>query len=344
MQTAKSLAEAVGATLEGDGAVELRGVAAPERAGPHDLIYVDKAKHADRAAASAALCVIAGENITLKGKTVLRTSQPKFMFVKAATLILERSPIATGIHPTAVIAPLARVSQTAGIAPFAVIGEDAHVGEGTQIGAHSVIGAGCWIGDHCRIHPRVTLYAGVRIGHRVEIHSGAVIGADGFGYAQGEGRYWKFPQAGIVEIADDVEIGANTTIDRGSLDDTRIAEGVKLDNLVHIAHNCQIGAHTVMAAQVGLSGSCEFGKHVVVGGQAGFGEQCYLEDGAVIGGQSGVLGGKTIRSGQTVWGTPARPLEKFKEQFAWQARLPELAARIKQLEAKLEGQTRRKVT
>ncbi|HXJ04884.1 MAG TPA: UDP-3-O-(3-hydroxymyristoyl)glucosamine N-acyltransferase [Candidatus Acidoferrum sp.] len=337
IQTAKSLTEAIGLRLEGDGALELRGVAAPERAGSHDLIYVEKPKHAERATASPALCVIAPENIALPGKTVLRSSQPKVAFAKAAALILERAPIATGIHPTAIVAPLAKVSESAGIGPFAVIGEDAHVGESTQIGAHSVIGAGCWIGDRCRIHPRVTLYAGVRIGHRVEIHSGAVIGADGFGYAQGEGRYWKFPQAGIVEIADDVEIGANTTIDRGSLGDTRIAEGVKLDNLVHIAHNCQIGAHTVMAAQAGLSGSCEFGKHVVVGGQAGFGEHCYLEDGAVIGGQSGVLGGKTIRSGQTVWGTPARPLEKFKEQFAWQARLPELAARIKQLEEKLEG-------
>ena len=337
MQTAKSLAEAIGVKFEGDGAIELRGVAAPERAGPHDLIYLERAKHAARASASAALCVIAPENIALKGKTILRTVQPKVAFAKAAALILEKAPIATGIHPSAIVAPLAKVSESAGIGPFAVIGEDARVGAGTQIGAHSVIGAGCWIGDHCRIHPRVTLYAGVRIGHRVEIHSGAVIGADGFGYAEGEGRYWKFPQAGIVEIADDVEIGANTTIDRGSLDDTRIAEGVKLDNLVHIAHNCQIGAHTVMAAQVGLSGSCEFGKHVVVGGQAGFGEQCFLEDGAVIGGQSGVLGGKVIRSGQTVWGTPARPLDKFKEQFAWQARLPELAARIKKLEAKLEG-------
>jgi UDP-3-O-[3-hydroxymyristoyl] glucosamine N-acyltransferase len=335
-QTAKAIAEAVGARLEGDAAVELRGVAAPERAGQHDLIYVERAKLAERAAASAALCVIAAESVSLPGKTVLRSAQPKLAFAKAAALILERAPIAIGIHPTAVVAPLARISQNAGIGPFAVIGEDAHVGEGTQIGAHSVIGAGCWIGEHCRIHPRVTLYAGVRIGHRVEIHAGAVIGADGFGYAQGEGRYWKFPQAGIVEIADDVEIGANTTIDRGSLDDTRIGEGVKLDNLVHIAHNCQIGAHTVMAALVGLSGSCEFGKHVVVGGQAGFGEQCYLEDGSIIGGQSGVLGGKTIRSGQTVWGTPARPLEEFKEQFAWQARLPELAARIKELEAKLE--------
>jgi len=337
MQTAKSLAEAVGAQLDGDGAVELRGVAAPERAGPHDLIYVEKVKHAERARASAAICVLAAENVPLPGKVVLRSRNPKVAFAKAAALILTKAPIASGIHPTAIVAPRARISQNAGIGPFAVIGEDTHVGQGTQIGAHSVIGAGCWIGDRCRIHPRVTLYAGVRIGHRVEIHSGAVIGADGFGYAEGEGRYWKFPQAGIVEIADDVEIGANTTVDRGSLDDTRIAEGVKLDNLVHIGHNCQIGEHTVMAAQVGLSGSCEFGKHVVVGGQAGFGEQCCLEDGAVIGGQSGVLGGKTIRSGQTVWGTPARPLEKFKEQFAWQARLPELAARIKALEAKLGG-------
>ncbi len=201
-----------------------------------------------------------------------------------------------------------------------MIGEDVHIGEGTQIGAHAVIGAGCWIGKNCRIHPRVTLYSGVRIGDRVEIHSGAVIGADGFGYAFGDGQNWKFPQAGIVEIGDDVEIGANTTIDRGSLADTRIASGVKLDNLVHIGHNCEIGDHTVIAAQAGLSGSCTFGKHVVVGGQAGFGERCELEDNAVIGGQSGVLGGKKIRTGETVWGTPARSLEKFKEQFAWQTR------------------------
>jgi UDP-3-O-[3-hydroxymyristoyl] glucosamine N-acyltransferase len=335
--TAKELAAAVGAALEGEGSLEVKGVAAPERAGSHDLIYLEDAKYVERAAASAAQCIIAPEKLPFSGKTILRSAQPKLAFAKAAALILGRPPIATGLHPTAVIAPLARVSASASVGPFAVIGEDAHIGAGTQIGAHSVIGAGCWIGDDCRIHPRVTLYAGVRIGHRVEVHAGAVIGADGFGYAQGDGRYWKFPQAGIVEIADDVEIGANTTIDRGSLDDTRIGEGVKLDNLVHIAHNCQIGAHTVMAAQVGLSGSCTFGKHVVVGGQAGFGEQCHLEDGAVIGGQSGVLGGKIVRSGQTVWGTPARALEKFKQLFVWQSRIPELAARIKELEAKREG-------
>jgi UDP-3-O-[3-hydroxymyristoyl] glucosamine N-acyltransferase len=334
-RTARELADAIGAILEGDGTLEVSGVAAPERAASRDLIYVDSAKHVERAAASAALCVIAAEELRLPKKTVLRSTHPKLAFSKAAMLILDRAPIASGIHPTAIVAPLARVAASASIGPYAVIGEDAHIGAGTQIGAHCVIGAGCWIGENCRVHPRVTLYHHVRIGHRVEIHSGAVIGADGFGYAFGEGKHWKFPQAGIVEIGDDTEIGANTTIDRGSLDDTRIAEGVKLDNLVHIGHNCQIGAHTVVAAQVGFSGSCTAGRNVVIGGQAGFGERCKLEDGAVIGGQSGVLGGKTIRGGQAVWGTPARSLEKFKEQYAVYGRLPEWSARIKDLEAKV---------
>ncbi len=336
-RTARELGEAIGAKVEGDGAVELRGVAAPERAGPHDLIYVESAKHAERATASAAPCVIAAERITVAGKTVLRHAQPKVAFAKAAALLLEPKPISAGIHPTAIVASLARIGADVSIGPYAVIGEDTHVGQGTQIGAHSVIAAGCWIGGNCRIHARVTLYGGVRVGDRVEIHAGAVIGADGFGYAYGEGRYWKFPQVGIVEIGDDVEIGANTTIDRGSLDDTRIAEGVKLDNLVHVGHNCQIGAHTVIAALTGISGSCVFGKNVVIGGQAGFGEHCHLEDGAVIGGQSGVLGGKVVRSGQTVWGTPARSMDKFKEQYVWYARLPELAARIKELEGRVGG-------
>jgi UDP-3-O-[3-hydroxymyristoyl] glucosamine N-acyltransferase len=332
--TARELAAAIGATLEGDGDLELVGVAAPERAGVRDLIYVESAKQAGRAETSAAACVIAAAGIKLDGKTVLRSSAPKLAFAKAAAVLLGRTPIATGIHATAIIAPLPQIAEGASIGPYAVIGEDAHIGEGTQIGPHTVIGAGCWIGKNCRIHARVTLYSGSRIGDRVEIHSGAVIGADGFGYAFGDGRYTKFPQVGLVEIGDDVEIGANTTIDRGSLGDTRIASGVKLDNLVHIGHNCEIGEHSVIAAQAGLSGSCTFGKNVVVGGQAGFGERCELEDGAVIGGQSGVLGGKIIHSGETVWGTPARSLEKFKEQFAWQARLPDLATRIKKLEAK----------
>jgi UDP-3-O-[3-hydroxymyristoyl] glucosamine N-acyltransferase len=336
-RTAKELAESLGATLEGDGSVEVAGIAAPERAGASDLIYVEGTKHTARAAASASLCVIAAEGVALPGKTLLRAAQPKVAFAKAAELLLGRPPIATGIHPTAIVAPLARISPGVSIGPYAVIGEDAHVGPGTQIGAHTVIGAGCWVGENCRLHPRVTLYAGVRVGHRVEIHSGAVIGADGFGYAPGDGKYWKFPQAGIVEIGDDVEIGANTTIDRGSLDDTRIAEGVKLDNLVQVGHNVQIGAHTVVAAQTGISGSSALGRHVVVGGQVGIADHCTLEDGAVVGAQAGIPTGKTIRAGQTVWGTPAREIARFKQTYVWYARLPDLAARIKELEAKLGG-------
>jgi UDP-3-O-[3-hydroxymyristoyl] glucosamine N-acyltransferase len=336
-KTAAELAAFVGAKIEGDGTIEVRAVAAPERAGPHDLIYVETAKNAARVASSAALCVVAPDSVAVVGKTVLRHAHPKVAFSKAAAILLDRRPIASGIHPTAIVAPLARIAPTASIGPYAVIGEDTHVGEGTQLGAHTVIAAGCFIGANCRIHPRVTFYSGVRVGDRVEIHSGAVIGADGFGYAFGEARYWKFPQAGIVEIADDVEIGANTTIDRGSLDDTRISEGVKLDNLVHVGHNVQIGAHTVIAAQTGISGSSTLGHHVIVGGQVGIADHCTLEDGAVAGAQAGIPTGKTIRGGQTVWGTPAREIGKFKDTYVWYARLPELAARIKELEAKLEG-------
>jgi len=331
-KTAAELARAIGAALEGDGSTELTGVAAPERASSSELIFVDAAKHVERAAASAAHCVIVPETISIPGKTLLRAKEAKVAFAKAAGLLSELPVIANGVHPTAVIAPLAKISPTAGIGPYVVIGEDAHIGENTQIGAHGVIGAGCWVGDDCRIHPRVTLYANIRVGNRVEIHAGAVLGADGFGYAFGEGKHWKFPQTGIIEIADDVEIGANTTIDRGSLDDTRISEGVKLDNLVHVGHNVKIGAHTVVAAQTGISGSSVLGNHVIVGGQVGIADHCTLEDHSVAGAQAGIPTGKTIRSGQVVWGTPARPLDKFKEAYFWFARLPELAARIKKLE------------
>lgn len=329
---ARDVAEKISARLEGDSALELEGVAAPERAGSKQLIYVDAAKHGERAVASAALCVVANEGVALPGKTVLRSAQPKVAFAKAAAMLLDPGIIASGVHPTAIVAPTASIGANVGIGPYAVIGDGVHVGEGTQVGAHAVIGAGCCIGKDCRIHPRITLYPGVRIGNFVEVHSGAVIGADGFGYAFDGERYWKFPQAGIVEIGDGVEIGANATIDRGSLDDTRIAEGVKLDNLVHVGHNVQIGAHTVIAAQTGISGSSTLGHHVVCGGQVGIADHCTLEDQSIAGAQAGIPTGKTIRSGQTVWGTPARPLDKFKEAYAWFARLPELGERIKRLE------------
>src|SRR5262249_21418114 len=172
--------------LEGDGDTELQNVAAPERAGAKDLIYVEATKHAERAAASAARVVVAPPGISCAEKTVLRSANAKYAFARAAAILRGHVPIARGAHPTAIIAPLARVHATASIGPYGVIGEDTHVGEGTEIGAHAVIGSGCFIGDFCRVHPHVTLYSSVRVGHRVEIHSGAVIGADGFGYVRGE--------------------------------------------------------------------------------------------------------------------------------------------------------------
>jgi UDP-3-O-[3-hydroxymyristoyl] glucosamine N-acyltransferase len=332
--TAKELADTIELTVEGDGSLELDDVAAPERATSKSLIYVEAAKRAERAVASNAACVVAGQGITIPGKTLLRSPYPKVAFAKAAALLMEPTSIATGVHPTAIVSSNANLGKSVSIGPYVVVENGVHIGEDSQIGAHSTIGAGCWIGNNCRIHPKVTMYPHVRVGNFVEIHSGAVIGADGFGYAFDGQRYWKFPQAGIVEIGDYVEIGANATIDRGSLDDTRIAEGVKIDNLVHVGHNVQIGVHTVIAAQTGISGSSKLGHHVVCGGQVGIADHCTLEDQSIAGAQAGIPTGKTIRSGQTVWGTPARPLDKFKEAYAWFARLPELVERIKRLEGK----------
>jgi UDP-3-O-[3-hydroxymyristoyl] glucosamine N-acyltransferase len=168
--------------------------------------------------------------------------------------------------------------------------------------------------------------------NNVIVHSGAVLGCDGFGYVTDQGKHWKFPQAGALEIADDVEIGANTTIARGSLGITRLAPQVKLDNLVHLAHNVQVGERTLVAAQTGVAGSSLIESDVVIGGQVGIADHCRLEAGCIVGAQSGISSGKVIRSGQTVFGSPARPLERFKKQYGWFTRLPELAERVRKLE------------
>jgi len=332
MHTAGELADWLGVRLEGDPGVELRGVASPERAGRHDLIYAEAEKHAARAQASAALCVIAPAGLAIAGKTVLRAANPKAVFARAAAALLPAPGIAAGIHGTAIVSPAAQLGHGVAIGPYAVVEEQAYIGAGTQIGAHGFIGSRAWIGEECRLHPRVTVYPGVRLGHRVQVHSGTVLGSDGFGYAFDGERYWKFPQIGLLEIGDDVEIGANATIDRGSLEDTRVKDGAKLDNLVHVGHNVEIGEHTVIAAQSGISGSSRLGRRVVLGGQVGIADRCRLEDGAIAGAQAGIPTGKIVRAGAPVWGTPARPLDKFKEQYAWFARLPELGARVKELE------------
>jgi len=331
-RTAKELAEFLGCTLEGDGAAHISGVASPASARAEDLIYVESQRHVDRATASGARCVVIAPGLSMPGKILLRAANPKLAFARAAGWLLPPAPIAQGIHPTAVISQSAQLAPGAAVGPYAVIEDDVQIGAGTEIGAFCFLGRGARLGEGCRLQPRVTLYAGARLANRVILHSGAVIGSDGFGYVAEGGKRWKFPQVGEVEIQDDVEIGANTTIDRGSLDRTQIGAGTKLDNLVHIAHNVCIGENTVIAAQTGISGSSVVGSNVAFGGQVGVADHCEIEDGAVIGAQAGIPSGKTVRSAQIVWGTPARPLDKFKKQFAWFSRLPELAERVKRLE------------
>jgi UDP-3-O-[3-hydroxymyristoyl] glucosamine N-acyltransferase len=333
-RTIKELADFLGCTLEGDGTAHVSGVASPASARAEDLIYAESLRHLDRAAASAARCVVIAPGLSMPEKILLRAANPKLVFARAAEWLIPLAPIAKGIHPTAVIAPSAQLAPSAAVGPYAVIEDNVQIGSGTEIGAFCFLGRGSRLGEGCRLYPRVTLYAGARLANRVILHSGAVIGSDGFGYVAQEGKRWKFPQVGEVEIRDDVEIGANTAIDRGSLDRTEIGAGTKLDNLVHIAHNVRIGENTVIAAQTGISGSSAIGKNVAIGGQVGVADHCEIEDNAVIGAQAGIPSGKIVRSGQIVWGTPARALDKFKKQFAWFSRLPELAERVKKLESR----------
>lgn len=332
MRTTGELAKYLDATIKGDANAPIAGVANPESASATDLIYVDSAKHAERVTKSAARVAIAPPGILLPRKTVIESSEPKLAFAKAAAWLLPKAAPPPVVHATAIVAPSVRVGTNASIGAYVVIEDDAEIGANTVIEPFCFIGRGVHIGTDSWLHPRVTLYAGARIGNRVELHAGATIGSDGFGYVFGEGRHWKFPQIGGMEIGDDVEIGAGTAIDRGSLDLTVIGDGVKIDNLVHIAHNVKVGARTLILAQAGISGSCMIGADVIVGGQVGMGDHCTLEDGARVASGAGVLTGKVIRAGHTMWGVPARPLEKFKQQYAWISRLPELAERVRKLE------------
>ena len=246
-------------------------------------------------------------------KPVLRVPQPRLAFAIAA-LRLRPEPASEGIHPTAIVAETAWVASGVSIAAHAVIGENAHLGEGVRIAAGCVVGDGVHLGAHTRLYPRVVIYPGTRTGERVVVHAGAVLGADGFGYVRdaSTGEYTQFPQQGTLVIEDDVEIGANTTIDRGALEETRIGRGTKLDNLVHIGHNCRIGRNVVMASQTGISGSTTVEDGAILGGQVGIGEHALIGPGVILGGGAGVLSGKKLRGpGEVFWGRPAQPLKSY---------------------------------
>jgi UDP-3-O-[3-hydroxymyristoyl] glucosamine N-acyltransferase len=322
----QAIADAVGARLCGDGSVEVGGVSSIGSASQHDVVFVEEEKYLARALQSGAGAVIAGEFAAAStGKPMLISGHPKLTFARAARFLKgDRGGSGGGVDAAAVVHPLARLASSVVVEERAVIAEAAEIGEGTWIGAGCAIGRGVKIGRECEVYPHVTIYVGSTLGDRVIVHAGAVLGSDGFGYVRDtkSGRYEKFPQVGRLVIEDDVEIGANTTIDRGALDETRIGRGTKIDNLVHIGHNCRLGENVVIAAQTGLSGSIVIENDVVLGGQVGIGEHARIEEGVMLGGQGGVLPNKVLRGkGVAFWGTPAQPVRQYLKQLAALARL-----------------------
>jgi UDP-3-O-[3-hydroxymyristoyl] glucosamine N-acyltransferase len=325
------IAETVGARLIGDGRVELSGVASIQSATPNDLVFVEDEKHFASALQSRAGAVIAGQfaQSIPYGKPLLLSDHPKLAFARAARLLGEGSPAGSGpqqgsVHATAVIHASAVLGRGVRVEERVVISERVQIGGNTRIGTGCVVGAGVSVGSNCEIYPNVTIYPGTALGDRVIVHAGAVLGSDGFGYVRDgkTGHYEKFPQVGRLVIEDDVEIGANATIDRGALDETRIRRGTKIDNLVHIAHNCQIGEDVVIAAQTGLAGSAVMENGVVAGGQVGIADHVRICEGVILGAQGGVPSNKILRGkGVVFWGTPARPIREYLKQLAMLARL-----------------------
>jgi UDP-3-O-[3-hydroxymyristoyl] glucosamine N-acyltransferase len=253
----EDIARLLDGQLAGERAREIRGVAGLDNAGPNDLTFAEGERILKRAANCRAGCILVPSGAALAGQTTIAVRLPKLALIRATAALLPRPAVEPGVHATAVVAPGVRLSSGVSVGAQAVIEEGVSIGERTLIGAGVFLGRGVEVGADCVIHPRVSIYPQARIGNRVMIHAGTVIGADGFGYVFAEGRHHKFPQLGQVVIEDDVEIGSNTTIDRGSLGNTVIGEGTKIDNLVQIAHNVRVGCHCVIAAQTGISGSVE---------------------------------------------------------------------------------------
>ncbi len=329
----RELADWLGATFEGDGEREISGVKSVESAGAQDLSFVSSMKTAAQAQSSAAGCLIVPAEFPV-GRTVIRANAPRTAFARAVSRLIPPAPHRPGIHPTAAISPEAEIGESVEIGPHVSIDEGSRIEANCRIGAGCAIGRRVQIGSNSTLHARVTIYDDVDIGSHVILHSGCVIGADGFGFVMDEGRYQKFPQIGRVEIGDFVEIGANSCVDRAALGTTHIGEGTKLDNMVHVGHNCRIGRHVVVAAQTGFSGGV-VEDYAVIGGQVGIGDKARIESHAVLGSGCGILTSKIVHAGQVMWGTPARPLKQHLEQLANLARLPGLRDEVALLKQRL---------
>lgn len=341
-KTSAEIADLVGGKLEGDPSVRVTGVAGIRDAQPGHVSFLEHPRYVDALKCTqASVLLLSSEIEAPPGKVVIRVAHPSQAFGKLVESISPK-PITfpKGIHPKAHVSPSSKVNPTASIGPFAVIEDGAEVGANTVIGAGCYIGHEAKIGDNCFFYSNITIRERCTVGNRVIIHPGAVVGSDGFGYDLVGGKYKKIPQVGIVQIDDDVELGANTTIDRGRFGKTWIKSGVKIDNLVQVAHNVIINENTAIAAQAGISGSTIIGKNVRIAGQVGIVGHIHVGDGSILGAQSGV--NHDVPEGQFMFGYPAQEHKEAMKTHANIRRLPYLVAKVRKLEEQLKDLLSRK--
>lgn len=325
--------------MVGDGSIRLGGFAPADTARPGDLTFAENEAYFARAEQSAASAILVAGEWASTTKALIRVPDARIAFAKVLPLFHPEPVFAPGIHPTALVAPTADVDGSAHIGPYCVIGEGARIAARTVLEALVHVGTGVRIGEDARFYPRVTVYPRSQIGNRVVVHAGAVIGSDGYGYVTDGGVHRKIPQVGNVVIGDDVEIGANVTIDRGALGSTMIGKGTKIDNLVQVGHNVVVGEHCLVVAQVGIAGSTRLGSYVTLAGQAGIAGHLKIGSQVLVAAQSGVM--HDIPDKGRWMGSPARPDWQMKRQLIAMDRLPDLLKRIADLERRLEtiGQT-----
>ncbi len=330
--TLADIAQHVKGTVEGDADLVITGPAEIATAQPGQITFLANPRYQHFLESTAASAIIVGPDTPVPERlAAIRVPDPYAAFLQVIKLFHPpQEMLPPGIHPTAVVDDSAKLGEDVRIGALAVIGQGVTIGEGSRIFPNVVIMDNVRIGSHCLIYPGVVIRENCELGDHVIVHSGAVIGSDGFGFAFHEGRYEKIPQVGRVVIESHVEIGANTTVDRATLGETRIGEGSKLDNLIQIAHNVIVGKHTVMAAQVGIAGSTRIGDYCVFGGQVGVGGHLEVGNKVTAAAKAGIT--KNIPDGETVFGFPARPIQKMRRIEATINRLPELVQRVRQLE------------
>ena len=334
----QELAALVGGQLSFGGNVSLRisGVASIAEAAADEVTFLGNAKYLPGLRLSKAAAALVSEDFAEEVPPLLiRVANPSLAFARLVEFFAPKPPaFLPGVHPSAVLGEGVRIGEGASVQPFAVLEPGVVVGAGSVVGAHCYLGHESKIGEHCLLHPRVTVAARCVVGSRVILHSGVVLGSDGFGFEWTNGRHVKIPQVGIVQVDDDVEIGANTTVDRARFGRTWIQEGCKIDNLVQIAHNVVVGRHTLLVAQAGISGSTHLGERVTLAGQVGVAGHLQIGDGVVVSAQSGVS--KNLPGAALYMGSPAQPAAEFREQVAMVRRLGRLQERVQRLEKAIQ--------